>query len=45
VYQGLCRRLAHAASMALTETGTFGNAKGVTREAETAADTPAFLKN
>ncbi|WP_353147743.1 hypothetical protein, partial [Pollutimonas bauzanensis] len=26
-------------------TGTPGNARGVAREAETAPDTPAFLKN
>jgi hypothetical protein len=31
--------------MGLTETGTPGNARGVAREAETALDTPAFLKN
>src|SRR5690606_388868 len=34
-----------AASMALTETGTPDNVRGVAREAETAPDTPAFLKN
>ncbi|HUH58470.1 MAG TPA: hypothetical protein VL001_00190, partial [Candidimonas sp.] len=34
-----------AALMGLSETGTPGNARGVAREAETAPDTPAFLKN
>jgi hypothetical protein len=31
--------------MGVTVTGTPGNARGVAREAETAPDTPAFLKN